>query len=579
MANHYGNFNIFGRLSVSQNVSGGYEFPEEIGESNQALGVKDGQLEFIDVEAEIVAGDGIGVVEDPTHTWTVSVTGEYLTEEDISDFITTSEVAGISAGLDGRITTIEDDYLKEADISDFITTSEVAEITGDFVQKSGDTMTGKLNITTEGEALQVNSAGDAVVRLNQTVDGGYIEQTWALQGDDLISIYSNASPSGPNFWGVYDYGLAQDVITYGITDKKMLINPDGGLSVVGDITLVDAPDPFTSATFGRSGINFDPTILLFWEATVGVRGNNYITLERDSSVNDYVNFNADVRVIPLAGNTDEIVTLDADGKLQASGTTVADITLLTTTEAISSNLQTQINEIEEEQTIVVGVSGISVTEDPEHTWIVSGEELDGRISELENTIGTLLQGEVECISGSYVYTIGHPTVDLGTSFPQVSLSVPISASDLYVQGITNRTPNTFDVVLSDSPSVEGYSIYWSMNIGQDALVVKSYNAGFIEVEDQESLSLNAAEYDNFEINATGSGEFTMLVPSNMANGQSINLKIQNVTGGMTISWVGDFRFQNGDAPQLSPSPTAEDVFTILKLSNKYYVSYILNFIE
>ena len=52
MANHYGNFNIFGRLSVSQNVSGGYDFPEEIGESNQALGVKDGQLEFIDVETD-----------------------------------------------------------------------------------------------------------------------------------------------------------------------------------------------------------------------------------------------------------------------------------------------------------------------------------------------------------------------------------------------------------------------------------------------------------------------------------------------------------------------------------------------
>ena len=287
---------------------------------------------------------------------------------------------------------------------------------------------------------------------------------------------------------------------------------------------------------------------------------------------------------------------------------------------ISGSLSERIDAIVEEQTELIGENGIGVEEDPIHHWTVSvtgdidilsnvetdstidgdilrfdGEnwinsddlstlevsaaDLNIRVDTLENTIGTLLQGEIICQEGVYIYTIPHPEVDLGSSFPQVSLSVPTSASDLYVQGITNRTQNSFDVVLSDAPTISGYKIYWSMNVGQNALVVKTYNAGFIEVENGDSISLNAAEYDNFEINALGSGEFTMSDPTNMENGQSINVKIQNVDGTMDIDWVGNFKFQNGDAPLLSQSPEAEDIFTILKLSNTFYVSYILNFID
>lgn len=316
--------------------------------------------------------------------------------------------------------------------------------------------------------------------------------------------------------------------------------------------------------------------------------NVYISSLDGNSEGNILTFDNESRIIDTGISVEDITggftPLAGDGiTITPSGDdyifSVDDYISSTEVAEISGNLQTQINEIEQEQTIVVGVSGISVTEDPEHTWIVSGEELDGRISELENTIGTLLQGEVECISGSYVYTIGHPTVDLGSSFPQVSLSVPTSASDLYVQGITNRTQNSFDVVLSDAPTISGYKIYWSMNVGQNALVVKTYNAGFIEVENGDSISLNAAEYDNFEINALGHGEFTMSDPTHMENGQSINVKIQNVDGTMDIDWVGNFKFQNGDAPLLSQSPEAEDIFTILKLSNTFYVSYILNFID
>lgn len=39
MSDHYGNLNIYGRLAISQNLSAGYQFPDEIGESFTVLGI------------------------------------------------------------------------------------------------------------------------------------------------------------------------------------------------------------------------------------------------------------------------------------------------------------------------------------------------------------------------------------------------------------------------------------------------------------------------------------------------------------------------------------------------------------
>ena len=80
------------------------------------------QINAIEEEQTVlVSGEGISVIEDPTHTWTVSVTGDYLNQSDLDDYITTVEVASISSGLDSRITTNSNNIqrLDAADIESY----------------------------------------------------------------------------------------------------------------------------------------------------------------------------------------------------------------------------------------------------------------------------------------------------------------------------------------------------------------------------------------------------------------------------------------------------------------------------
>jgi hypothetical protein len=171
-----------------------------------------------------------------------------------------------------------------ANINDLATKTEVASISGDlqsqidaitvptsatfltdydnrYVNVNGDTMTGNLNITNI-KASDINN-GIAIKTFNNRT---------------VIIAKDGTSP-------VFD-------------DGTIIINADGG--------------------------QIDTSILT--ENTEGIRvtSANDITDERvDIGVNLFAN--ADVTIVNLAGNTDEIVTLDANGKLQASGATVSNI--------------------------------------------------------------------------------------------------------------------------------------------------------------------------------------------------------------------------------------------------------------
>lgn len=147
--------------------------------------------------------------------------------------------------------------------------------------------------------------------------------------------------------------------------------------------------------------------------------------------------------------------------------------------------------------------------------------------------GSLYQGIKECDTTNSVYSISHPPIDTSYSFPVLSLIVPTSGSNLFVQGITNRYPNSFDVILSEAPNTNGYYISWHLPTSNFAVAntpVLSYaitNIPFTTTTTSGSYqvalidSVVYAEYDN-----------TVILPASPTSGEShwiVNVYSSNIT--------------------------------------------------
>ena len=270
---------------------------------------------------------------------------------------------------------------------------DISDATGDLVQKSGDTMTGKLTITPElsSEAIQINASGDASFRLNLP-NPGVVEQSWAFQDNDLISSYLNSD--GTNvFWGIYDYVLDNDIITY----NRSTANPYGSLSfnhpssfsdsikiksdALGELIITDEDEFFLPTKLNHTGLSFrPPPITPTWQKEISVGGNNYITLKRNEDVEDFVVLHTDTAIITLSGNEGQIVTVNKDGKLQVTGNTLDDINNLSHfepsfiysegLEAISAGLGQYFVEIDKEKGNLIAIDAD----------VGTYEEIDIRIS-------------------------------------------------------------------------------------------------------------------------------------------------------------------------------------------------------
>ena len=80
-----------------------------------------------------------------------------------------------------------------------------------------------------------------------------------------------------------------------------------------------------------------------------------------------------------------------------------------------------------------------------------------------DAIPTSVYGSVACSVGVRVYEIDYGFVnDNNQNYPQVSLVIPASSSDLFVQGIFDVNNEGFKVALSNTPDVSGYAINWSL---------------------------------------------------------------------------------------------------------------------
>lgn len=72
-----------------------------------------------------------------------------------------------------------------------------------------------------------------------------------------------------------------------------------------------------------------------------------------------------------------------------------------------------------------------------------------------------VQGHVTCNQTERVYRVDHPVLE-DPSSPNVTLTVPTSSSQLFIQGLFEVENDHFYVVLSDIPSEPNYVINWSL---------------------------------------------------------------------------------------------------------------------
>ena len=69
-------------------------------------------------------------------------------------------------------------------------------------------------------------------------------------------------------------------------------------------------------------------------------------------------------------------------------------------------------------------------------------------------------GSIDLNTTDDYYTVTHPAVS-GTPIPMVTLVAPGSGADLFIEAVTNVQDESFDVYLSEVPSVTGYKINWT----------------------------------------------------------------------------------------------------------------------
>jgi hypothetical protein len=216
-----------------------------------------------------------------------------------------------------------------------------------------------------------------------------------------------------------------------------------------------------------------------------------------------------------------------------------DASLRSEVEAISANLQAQIDSID--------ISGANTSQ----------------------------FGIIECDTITKSYHISHTYVDVNYTAPQVSLTIPSNSSALYVQGITNRDNYGFDVILSSVPMVSGYKINWLINnpggtiVIDNTIVVNTYTGTGVS-----GTVVLDGQYTAYDL--TIIGNITMSEPINMISGQPIIVKITQ-SGINTITWNSAFKFQDGVSATLTPTNNVSDIFTITKFGNYYYVGGIQNF--
>jgi hypothetical protein len=185
--------------------------------------------------------------------------------------------------------------------------------------------------------------------------------------------------------------------------------------------------------------------------------------------------------MPISGSmVSNVVTFSSSANLY-------DYTTLSVTRMLTGNLETKIslasaNSYRQLYNLIVATSGSGSSS---LTSAASANAYIQAVNTINSTpVGVLLQGNVQCNTTTNVYPVAHSYVNINSVYPLLSLSIPDSGSVLYINGISNRTSTGFNIVLSDIPSVSGYSVNWTMpTSGINILSLQERYNDFINVKD------------------------------------------------------------------------------------------------
>ena len=188
--------------------------------------------------------------------------------------------------------------------------------------------------------------------------------------------------------------------------------------------------------------------------------------------------------------------------------------------------------------------------------------------------GQIVTGVLDLDTSNDVYTIAHTAVDLDEAYPLASLIIPASGSAIYVQGLTNRTTTSFDVVLSEVPVTSGYQITWAL-LSDGFTGANGISVGTQVLSAGSEFTPDVKNYSAFEVTLTGN--ITVNLPLNMTEGTTFSIAlVQDDVAGRTATWNDAYLWASDTPPSLSAGAGATDIISVLKINGKYYGSFVTN---
>jgi hypothetical protein len=458
----------------------------------------------LQVNYDVIISDFIG---NENKVLTVDSSGRLILSNKLVSDIGTGSGSGV-----GFIPLEGDGIIISASGSNYIFSVDNNSLNTHFVNITGDTMTGNLSVPT------IDITGYA--SLTPKVDG---EVPWQegrvfYCDDDKTLCYYNDNN--------------QVKVNVGQEQIIRVVNKTGSDISNGQVVYINGSQG-NRPTIALADADLDSSHRVIGLATCDIPNNNngYVTTEglvRDVNTNGWIEgtelwlsqtagaYTATKPTAPIhqirigyvlrQGTTDGIIFVKVDtgfdlqglhdvlitsatsgdlitwnGQVWVNDYNINDYTPFSITSSISGDLQSQING---KANTIHNHTSVDITDfseavdDRVSNLLVAGTNISFSYNDVANTLtinsttsgSALLQGIVECDTSNSLYTINHPLVDPNYSNPTISLLIPTSGSNIFVQGITNIQNSSFQVSLSEIPNISGYKIFWHLPSTSSAIL-------------------------------------------------------------------------------------------------------------
>lgn len=437
----------------------------------------------------------------------ISFNGKLTVNNDI-DVNFDLAITSLAGNTDEIVTLAADGTLQNSGV----TVASLSGGSGDFVLKSGDTMTGNLSVPT------VNITGYASFTSKVSGEVPWEEgRVFYCDGDKTLCYFNDNDKVKVN--------IGQETIIR-VTNRTGTAIEDGKVVYISG----------AFAGGNRVTINLADATLGFAKV-IGVT-----TCDIPDSQIGYVTTEGLVKNINTSSFTvgDELY-LDPNNPGE-----------LTNVMPISPNKKIRIGFVTKVGTTdgiifakVFNGNELSQLHDVTTTSPISGDLItwDGEKWTNEYNINTLgitsgLQGRLPLNDTDKIYTITHPEIDPNEEYPVVSLDIPTSGSDLFVQGVYDRQAESFKVELSGIPN-SSYGILWHIstqetsNGGSDNLL--SYFDPFVIDSTPELVNISGSQYYTEIRQSYGN---LIAIDANVITYAEIEVRISSE---WTTSQVGTFR--------------------------------------